>query len=219
MNNVHDMGGMQAYGPVPKPIPIESPFHARWEGRVFAMQMATMMLGVWKPGVIRGSVESLPPAVYLAASYYQRWELGLERRLIASGMVTADELSAGRASRPGWSLAPPRNAKIPPNKAPIRPGGSEAATPPAFQVGQTVWARNLNPPTHTRLPRYARDHVGVISAIRGVQSLPDAHVLSDREELQWVYGVEFSCRELWGAAADPQAKIFVDAWEAYLERV
>ena len=218
MNNVHDMGGMQAYGPVPKPVAPEPPFHERWEGRVFAMQMATMMLGVWKPGVIRGSVESLPPAIYLDASYYRRWELGLEQRLIASGMVTAEELAEGRATQAGPPLKAPDPKRLP-NKAPIRPGGPTADTPPVFQVGQKVRARNLNPPTHTRLPRYARNHIGVVEAIHGVQSLPDVHVLGEREDLQWVYAVAFQCSELWGQSADPDAKVLVDAWEAYLEAV
>jgi nitrile hydratase len=173
--------------------------------------MATMMLGLWRPGVIRASVESLPPAVYLSASYYEKWALGLERRLLSSGLVMEDELAAGSALRPGNPLAPARSRELPAGGLP------GAASPAVFEVGQAVRAKNLNPPTHTRLPRYVRGRVGVVEAVRGVQSLPDLHVLGDREEPQWVYTVAFRCRDLWGSAADSQAWVSVDAWEAYLE--
>jgi nitrile hydratase len=221
MNSVHDTGGMQGYGPVPKPDPDEPVFHARWEARVFALQLAAMMLGLWKPGVIRASVESLPPVLYLSASYYEKWALGLERRLLSSGMVATNELAAGRALHLGEALGRPGSTELPGTGVPAGTradsGHNPARSPPSFSVGQAVRAKNLNPPTHTRLPRYVRDHVGVVEAVRGVQSLPDLHVLGDREELQWVYAVAFRCRDLWGAAADPQACVSVDAWEAYLE--
>jgi nitrile hydratase beta subunit len=223
MNNVHDTGGMQGYGPVPQPITNERVFKAPWEAHVFAMQMATIMLGVWKPGVIRASIESLPPETYLSASYYQKWLLGLERRLLSSGLISADEIAVGHALRPGKPMksAPPSQlfAQGLPAATPAGARSLGTASPPAFSGGQTVRAKNLNPPTHTRLPRYVRNHVGVIESVRGVQSLPDVHVFGDVEKPQWVYAVAFQCRELWGSAADPQAKVSVDAWEAYLEAV
>ena len=37
MDGVHDMGGMDGFGKV-EPEPNEPPFHARWEGRVLALQ-------------------------------------------------------------------------------------------------------------------------------------------------------------------------------------
>lgn len=43
MNAAHDMGGMQAFGPVridACDAPGASPFHADWEGRVFAVTLA-----------------------------------------------------------------------------------------------------------------------------------------------------------------------------------
>ena len=36
MNGVHDMGGMQCFGPI-RPEKNEPVFHARWEGRISAI--------------------------------------------------------------------------------------------------------------------------------------------------------------------------------------
>src|ERR1700746_1943724 len=47
---------------------------------------------------------------------------------------------------------------------------------PRFQVGQRVRARNINPVTHTRLPRYVRGKAGTIEHDRGVAALPDTNV-------------------------------------------
>ena len=43
MDGIHDMGGMDGFGPIP--IERDEPvFHAPWEGRVYAMNTA---VGVW----------------------------------------------------------------------------------------------------------------------------------------------------------------------------
>jgi nitrile hydratase len=39
MNGIHDMGGMEGFGPV-QPEPNEPPFHSTWEGRALAMNRA-----------------------------------------------------------------------------------------------------------------------------------------------------------------------------------
>src|SRR3989442_1114543 len=44
---------------------------------------------------------------------------------------------------------------------------------PRFKAGDRVRTKNLNPTGHTRLPRYARDKVGVIDRDHGVFILPD----------------------------------------------
>src|SRR5262249_36499284 len=49
--------------------------------------------------------ERLPPRIYLAASYYQRWALAMETNVIERGYAGADELSAGHALRRGKPLA------------------------------------------------------------------------------------------------------------------
>src|SRR5438445_237721 len=45
----------------------------------------------------RHSRERIPPAEYLAATYYEKWLRGLEMLLVEQGLVTAKELQTGRA--------------------------------------------------------------------------------------------------------------------------
>ena len=102
-NTVHDMGGMHGFGPV-VPEPNEPPFHESWESRVFAMQRAMGYTRLWTIDAGRASLETLPPLLYLASSYYQRWFLGLERRLQHHGLVGRDEIAAGKSLRPAVGL-------------------------------------------------------------------------------------------------------------------
>src|SRR5260221_14627384 len=102
-NTIHDMGGMHGFGPV-EPEPNEPVFHEEWEGRVLAMQRAMGAAGLWTIDGGRASLENLPPLGYLASSYYRRWFLGLERRLVAHGLVGEDEIASGKSLRPGRRL-------------------------------------------------------------------------------------------------------------------
>jgi nitrile hydratase len=88
---------------------------------------------------------------------------------------------------------------------------------PRFQPGDLVTARNINPVTHTRLPRYVRGKRGIIEADHGVFTFPDtgAHGLEDRP--QHVYSVRFSARELWGEQASDRDMLNIDLFEDYLE--
>ena len=94
---------------------------------------------------------------------------------------------------------------------------SEAITP-RFRVGDRVVARNVNPIGHTRLPRYVRGKRGVIHHNHGVFVFPDTSAHGGGDKPQHVYTVRFENRELWGAAADPRANLYIDLWEDYLER-
>jgi nitrile hydratase len=80
-----------------------------------------------------------------------------------------------------------------------------------------VRAKNIHPPTHTRLPRYARGHVGIVEAIRGCHVFPDSTAVGGGENPQWLYTVVFDARELFGEAADPTLKVSIEAFEPYLE--
>ena len=213
-NSIHDMGGTHGFGPVEREEN-EPVFHAAWEGRVLAMQRATGYLGLWTIDGGRASLETLPPLAYLAASYYERWFLGLERRVVAHGLVGAEEIAAGRSLRPGIRL----NRKLTAEEA-KRPllGNFErpAPAPARFRVGERVRTRNINPATHTRLPRYARGKLGTIEAIRGVHVFPDSAATGAGDNPQWLYNVVFPARELWGDEADPSIKVSIEAFEPYL---
>src|SRR5262249_52769074 len=103
MDGVHDMGGMHGFGKV-EPEQNEPVFHDDWERRLYALYRAMSYAGVWVIDQARFARERLPPAVYLASSYYRKWELGMEKLLAELGLVGPDELAAGHALRPGKAL-------------------------------------------------------------------------------------------------------------------
>jgi nitrile hydratase subunit beta len=213
-NSVHDMGGMHGFGPV-EAEPNEPVFHEAWEGRVYALQRAMGATGLWTIDGGRASLENLPPLAYLSASYYKRWFLGLERRLVVHGLVGEDEIAAGRALWPGIRL----NRKLTAEDAKAVSYPHYDRPPPAparFKAGDRVRTKNLHPNTHTRLPRYARDKLGTIEAVRGCHVFPDSAALGTGENPQWLYTVVFSARELWGEDADPATKVSIEAFEPYL---
>ena len=98
MNGAQDMGGQHGFGPV-KPEPNEPPFHAPWEQRAFALTVAMGGTGEWNIDQSRYARESLPPAEYLAKSYYEIWFAGLERMLLQRGFVAPEEIEVGKAHR------------------------------------------------------------------------------------------------------------------------
>ena len=216
MNGVHDMGGMHGFGPV-VPERDEPVFHARWEGRVLAMSRATSVLGLWNIDQSRASIETLPPQVYLGVSYYEKWQLALESRLLAHGLIASDELTAGHALHAARSVRPILHAADVDGR--LHRGRFErpAPHPARFAPRERVRARNLHPATHTRLPRYVRGHIGQVLAIRGCHVFPDAMVRGEGERPQWLYTVVFAGRELWGEEADPALSVSIDAFEPYLE--
>jgi len=215
MNGVHDMGGMHGFGKV-ESEPNEPPFHADWEARVLAMQRAMRFTRAWNIDMSRDALERLPAHVYLSVSYYQRWALGLERNALEKGLIDADEVTAGRALRPGKPVKRMTRDDI--GGAFIRGSfNRETSTSPRFKPGDRVRTKNANPPSHTRLPRYARGRAGVIEAVRGCHVFPDSVATGGGENPQWLYTVIFEGRELWGEGADPSLKVSVEAFEPYLE--
>jgi nitrile hydratase len=217
MNGVHDMGGMDGFGKV-EPEPNEPVFHAPWEGRVMAMNRAMGATGAWNIDMGRFSREMLPPHVYLASTYYQKWFLGLQQMLLERGLIDADEVAAGHALRPGKPLR--RGPFTLADLARVMTRGSfgrPAVAAARFKPGDRVRAKNIHPKTHTRLPRYVRGHVGVIERDHGCHVFPDSVAIGQGENPQWLYTVRFESRELWGPDADPTVKISIDAFEPYLD--
>ena len=85
MNGVHDMGGMDGFGKV-EVEPNEPPLHEPWEGRVLGMVSALWYARAWHIDDSRYAQETLPPQVYLAASYWWRWALGMQKNLFERGV-------------------------------------------------------------------------------------------------------------------------------------
>ena len=217
MNGAQDMGGMHGFGPV-APEPNEPVFHAEWEKRAFALTLAMGMPGGWNIDMSRQARESLPPAQYLAKSYYEIWLAGLEKLAAERGLVSGAEIEAGHPIGPA---KPVKKVLSPQDVANVlhRGGPTErrAPAPAKFTVGARVRARNINPPTHTRLPRYVRGHIGVVDRVHGAHVFPDSNALGAGENPQWLYTVTFDGANLWGPQGDPTVKVSVDAWEPYLE--
>jgi nitrile hydratase beta subunit len=218
MNGIHDMGGMHGFGPV-APERDEPVFHDDWEGRVLALNRAMAYAKLWSIDESRAAIEVLPADVYLTRSYYEKWLLRLEQLLIDRDLIGADELASGHALRPGKPL--PRKLEAANVAAALTRGsyGREPPAPARFRVGDRVRTRNINPATHTRLPRYARGHVGTIECVRGCHIFPDSVATGQGEDPQWLYTLRFEGRELWGDSSDPNLKVSIEAFEPYLEAV
>ncbi|MFB9262501.1 nitrile hydratase subunit beta [Bradyrhizobium erythrophlei] len=218
MDGAHDMGGAKGFGPV-VPEANEPVFHAEWERRAFAITVAMARPGGWNIDMSRFARENRPPEDYLSKSYFQIWLAGLETLMIERGLVSREEIEAGRV------LSPPKPGVKPiaPNEVTpaIRRGGPterQPAAPALFNVGDTVRMTDIHPPTHTRLPQYVRGHLGTVELNHGCHVFPDLNAQGKGENPEWLYTVRFDGPELWGAGSDPTLSVSVDAWESYLER-
>ncbi|WEX76270.1 nitrile hydratase subunit beta [Sinorhizobium numidicum] len=219
MNGPHDLGGQHGLGPV-APEKDEPCFHAEWEKRALGITLSCGAFGAWTIDESRHARETLPPATYLAASYYEIWIRALEKLLKRHGFVTQAELDGGQMLEKGRE--PKRVLKADMVAGALARGGPcdrAVDAPPRFVAGETVRTRNFHPETHTRLPRYARAKVGVVEAVQGSFVFPDDNAHGEGENPQWLYTVVFSASEIWGESADPTLTVSIDAWESYLERV
>ena len=99
MDSIHDLGGIEGFGPVARDEPS---WHDAWERRVFGMTTTANITG--NIDDFRHSIERLHPTIYLGASYFGRWLAGLEVRCVERGLISSDEVDArseaGRAARP-----------------------------------------------------------------------------------------------------------------------
>ncbi|MBK8017617.1 MAG: nitrile hydratase subunit beta [Betaproteobacteria bacterium] len=218
MNGVHDMGGMQGFGPV-VPETNEPYFHEAWEGRVLALVRTILYTRAWNLDMFRDSQERLPASVYLMVSYYHRWFLGIVQSALEKGYVTQAELDAGHSLGP----AKPVQRTMTLAEAPLAhirgPFGRDATREARFRPGDRVRTINAHPVGHTRLPRYARDKVGVIERVQGFHVYPDAVVAGKGEDPQWLYTVVMQGTDLWGPDSDPSVIVSIEAFEPYLEAV
>ena len=218
MNGVHDMGGMDGMGSLQyeKDSPV---FHARWEGRVFAMMQA---MGAWhKFSNLRYQLERIPAPEYLRMSYYEKWYTALVELLLGSGLVSRAEVDSGKRARGSPKTIPPFTVEQAAARVGRRTPSAAAkdGAPATFKAGDRVRARNINPVAHTRLPRYARGKAGVIERDHGLSVLQDTQPLSLGRMPQHVYTVRFSARELWGEPESTLDFINIDLWDDYLEPV
>ena len=93
VNGVHDMGGMQGYGPI-RPRENEETFHAQWEKRVHGFSGAGFMNGICNLDEFRHAIERMPAHAYLSATYYERWVASLETLLVEKQALSREEIEA-----------------------------------------------------------------------------------------------------------------------------
>jgi nitrile hydratase subunit beta len=216
MNGVHDMGGMDGFGPV-VPEQNEPVFHADWERRMYALANLAMRAAQINVDEFRHAIERIPPARYLASSYYERWLAAVETLLVERGVVTREELLAKESS----SIDPALIANCVAARGPAPVKEKPGAKPPRarYAIGDRVHARNLNPSGHTRLPRYVRGKAGVVARDWGVFTFPDTNAHHAGTRPQHCYSVAFDARELWGKSAGSRERVYIDLWEDYLDLI
>jgi nitrile hydratase beta subunit len=215
LDSIHDLGGMHGFGPIVRDGAV---FHAAWEARLFALSEVATVAGI-TAGHFREAIESLPPGQYLAASYYERWLLGLERRLERADTVAPGDVEEAVA-RLGQGPLPRRtDARF--ARQCVEAQGVGAPLPPAaaarFTKGDRVRVRRMRPEGHTRCPRYVRGASGLVERVHGDDVLPDAAARGEGNSREAVYAVRFCSRDLFGDGPEPPFEINVDLSESYLE--
>lgn len=231
MNGIHDVGGMHGLGPV-VPEPNEPPFHAAWEGRMHGIAVTCQISGVNATPEQRATIERMPPKLYLETSYYEKWLYAYEKILAAKGIITTAEIDqrvAERAAAAKPEPPMPEHPQLPrrpsPYAAKVRhvimngtPHDRPLVRAPLFRVGDAVRARNLNPTTHDRLPRYTKGKVGVVDVYHGAHLSHEPLSTGDIEVPEHLYAVKFEAAELWGPSAEAATDaVYVDLFEHYLE--
>jgi nitrile hydratase len=184
---------------------------------MFALTLACASAAGWNMDMGRHSRERMPPAEYLAASYYERWIFGVRTLLVETGWVTPRELKTGRAEGKATGARVLRAEGVESFLRNRLRARVEADVPPKFRPGDLVLARNIHPAGHTRLPRYARGRQGVIDRDLGVFVFPDTHAMSRDKKPQHLYIVRFAARELWGPSASPRDSVYLNLWDDHLD--
>ena len=209
-----DVGGQLRHGP----IKLESDgkvWRAAWEPRVFALHLSMGAAGAWNLDMSRAARETLPD--YDQRSYYEIWFAALLKQLEERGLVSAEEVAAGRSLHAPLMLPRVVHARdVPTVQARGAPTARLATRGPRFAVGLRV--RTIAGPTshHTRLPRYAQGKPAVIERVHGMHVFPDTNASGHGEQPEWLYTVVFRGTELW-PDAEPGLTVSIDAFEPYLE--
>src|SRR5215472_7569622 len=147
----------------------------------------------------RHAIERMNSFEYLATSYYEHWIAAILTMAKDLGYVTDQEIETGQAGHRKPTPHPAPSAAM--IEGLIRSGmpanRDECRTPPVFELGAKVRARNVEITGHTRLARYVRGKVGVVTALHGRHVFPDTAAHDKGEHAQALYTVRFEARELW----------------------
>ena len=209
MNSIHDMGGMDGFGPIAREAN-EPVFHADWERRMFALASAIPFAVPYGDDHGRREIERIDPVTYLKSGYYELWYLAHSELLRQHGVFQ----DGGPSGVNSPIAADQVMTAIEAGASPRMP---EDGIRPRFAAGDRVIVRNINPTGHTRLPRYARGKRGVVHRNHGVFSFAESNARGAGPCPQHLYTVVFTARELWGRDAAAQDTIYLDLWDNYLD--
>ena len=216
MDGIHDMGGLEGFGPV-KAKEQDAPIKQDWEARVWGINKTINGDPSWTLDFWRHVRELIEPKDYLSRPYFDQWAQIYMALLIDSGHACLAEIQSGKATSRGPDFGSPMTAVEVPKRL------KEAANfarpldrARAFEIGQQVRTKAEGHAGHTRLPRYARDKVGIIHAHHGAHLFADAGAKGE-ERPEHLYTVAISAADLWPEAGDSHDKVFLDLWEPYLE--
>ena len=93
MDGIHDMGGTEGWGTV-KIDPDEPVFAEQWEGRAFALSLASMGVSGTNLDAFRHALERQHPLDYLSDGYYGRWINTAELLCVDSGIIAPGAVEA-----------------------------------------------------------------------------------------------------------------------------
>ena len=208
MSSLHNMGGMQGFGPA-WTTDEGTAFYTEDERRVFRLMMGLMAGGWCDTDGFRDAVEGLPARTYARECFPTNYFLGMEKQLAERGLIRPGDLEAWmKGEKPtGRSAQPPQ----------IVPSESEPPEPSRFRVGDRVKIGSVDRRGHNRLPNYLRGQIGTITAERGLVDFPDALAAREGRRPQPVYTVEFLAREVWGDSAAGDDRLSAEIFQAYIE--
>ena len=218
MDGIHDLGGMDGFGPVPVATGDRDFAEiAAWKKRMWGLARNPLAPGItidW----FRHGLERMVPGDYLNLDYFDKWCANYFMLMLDNGTITLDDVDRGHVRDPGPAATPVSLDDVLASTA--RADFSfrrEARAEPVFRIGDIVGTHRVMPSAHTRLPRYARGAEGAVIAHHGAHALPDEGARGI-ERAEHLYTVAFAARDLWGDAADPRDEVTVDLWEPYLVR-
>lgn len=102
MTAPHDRGGW----PTNEPIDREEHEWADWERMTQSLLGVLGAKGIMNVDQMRRGIESMKPAEYESATYFERWSATIETRLVEEGLLTTEEIderTQGLRDRWGYS--------------------------------------------------------------------------------------------------------------------
>ena len=217
MDGMHDLGGKQGFGPIDVNEG-ETPFHADWEGRMWAIAQCGGGRDGWTIDWWRHCRELVDPVDYLSRAYFDSWAQTYTAAYIDSGAFSLDEVCNARSNTE--KIEPPaarsKNEVLEDIHEQAIHFDREIDQPARFQPGDKIHTKLLTTVHHTRLPAYARGKTGMIHAHNGAHLLADAGAKGEHIP-EHIYSVVFEARDLWPEAQSHKDRVFIDLWESYLD--